>query len=480
MSMQTLPTMRSASQQQINQDQNVLLIPPHSIEAEQSVLGAFFLDNNAFDKVQSILIEEDFYRYDHRLIFRAIAEIKAKNQPIDLIILSEHLNAQGNLDDAGGFAYLGTIAKDTPSAANVVGYAEMVRERSHRRQLIGLAQDLKDLAFGGHKGDAAELYQIAEQKMFDLVDNTSSSEIVIHRMKPSLKAVLKHMQVLSKKGGEDALLGTTTGFSELNDILSGFVPGDLILVGGRPSMGKTALCGDFEIAAARAGKPVLVFSLEMPAEQLIMRYISKLSGTPLDKVRKTWKMEEHDWSKLGNAIQPLNDFPLFIVDSSTVSPSEIRSTARRVQRICKKDYGKPLGLITLDYVGLMQGNAGGNHNDNRANQLGDISRNLKAIAKEFKVPFVVLSQLNRSLEQRINKRPILSDLRESGSLEQDADVVIFVYRDVVYNADTAEKNKAEIIVAKQRNGAIGTVPLVFDGVCTRFRDFAADYYQGNY
>jgi len=442
-----------------------LKVPPHSIEAEQSVLGGLLLENQAWDKVADVITEDDFYRHDHRLIFRSIAMLADNDKPLDIITLSEWLKDRDELENAGGLAYLGTLAKDTPSAANIKAYADIVREKSVLRQLISIGSEITDDAFNAGDRLSKELLDTAERKVFEIAEQGNRQKD-FKNIKGLLKSTLAHIDELSKS--DATITGAETGFNELDDMTSGLQQGDLIIVAGRPSMGKTTFSMNLaEFIAINDKKPVAIFSMEMPAEQLVLRMFASIGRVPLNDIR-TGKIREEDWPRIGMAVKTFGETKLFIDDTPAMSPTEIRAKARRLAR----EHGQ-LGAIVIDYIQLMQS---GNKSDNRAAEISEISRSLKGLAKELKVPVIALSQLNRSLEQRPNKRPIMSDLRESGAIEQDADVIMFIYRDEVYNEDTPDKGIAEVIIGKQRNGAIGKVRLTFTGKFTRFDNFMPDIY----
>lgn len=445
-----------------------LRIPPHSIEAEQSVLGGLMLDNRAWDLIADKVSEEDFYRQDHRLIFRSIAELAEENKPLDWITLSEWLKQRMELDNAGGTAYLGTLAKDTPSAANIRAYADIVREKSVLRQLISVGTDISDMAYNTGDRDSRALLDEAEQRVFKIAEQGSRQQ-TFKPIKQLLKDSLDQIQRLAETDG--SITGTATGYSELDEKTSGLNAGDLVIVAGRPAMGKTTFSMNIAEHVALEGKPVVIFSMEMPAEQLVLRMFASNGRVPLSDIR-TGKIREEDWPRVAMAVKAFSKTKLFIDDTGGQSPTEIRAKTRRLAR----EHGQ-LGVIVIDYLQLMQT---GNKADNRASEISEISRSLKSLAKELKCPVIALSQLNRSLEQRPNKRPIMSDLRESGAIEQDADIIIFVYRDEVYDENSPEKGQAEIIIGKQRNGPIGTVRLTFHGKYTRFDNFAPDVYVPGY
>ena len=448
-----------------------LKIPPHSIEAEQSVLGGLLLsglsnDSSAWDTIADKVVETDFYRQDHRLIFRAIADLAEDSKPLDLITVSEWLKQRNELENAGGFVYLATMAKDTPSAANIKAYAEIVREKSILRQLISVGTGIADSAFNSQGRASKELLDEAEQKVFKIAEHGSKQGQVFKPLKKLLKVTLEHIEELSKINTN--ITGVSTGYTDLDEMTSGLQKGDLVIVAGRPSMGKTTFSMNIaEYAAAHKKLPTAIFSMEMPAEQLTLRMLSSMGRVDQHRLR-TGKLTDEDWPRVATAVKIFSDVPMFIDDSPALSPTEVRARARRLMR----EHGQ-LGLIVLDYLQLMQTGAA---TENRATEISEISRSLKALAKELSVPVIALSQLNRSLEQRPNKRPVMSDLRESGAIEQDADIIIFIYRDEVYNPESPDKGTAEIIIAKQRNGPIGTCRLTFFGKYTRFENYTPDVY----
>ena len=447
---------------------SALKIPPHSIEAEQAVLGGVMLENTAWERVAELLTESDFYRHDHRLIFKALKRLADRNQPFDVVTLAEDLDKEGLNDQVGGLAYLGQLAKNTPSVANISSYAQIIRERSTLRQLISVSSDIADTAFNPKGMQSSEVLDEAERKIFSIAESrpkTGGPEGV----NALLAKAIDRIDTLFNSEG--SITGLSTGFTDLDNMTSGLQPSDLIIVAGRPSMGKTTFAMNLvENAVMRSEKAVLVFSLEMPGDSLIMRMLSSLGRIDQTKVR-SGRLDDEDWPRLTSAVNMLNDRKLFIDDTAGLSPMEMRARARRVVR----EHGD-LGLIMIDYLQLMR--IGGASSENRTNEISEISRSLKALAKEFNVPVVALSQLNRSLEQRPNKRPINSDLRESGAIEQDADVIMFVYRDEVYHPDTQDKGIAELIIGKQRNGPIGTARMAFLGKYTRFENLAPGSYSG--
>ncbi|KTD42076.1 replicative DNA helicase [Legionella parisiensis] len=442
--------------------------PPHSVEAEQSIIGGLMLDNQVWDKVSNKLCEADFYRTEHRILFRAISTLVKKDQPFDVVTLLDALKSYNELDDAGGEAYLFELANNTPSVANVSAYADIVREKSVQRQLITVATEIADSAYNPGGRQVPELLDMAETKVFAIGEQTGGDGGP-ENIKSVLVRAVEKIDALYHNG--DAITGLATGLSDLDEMTSGLQPSDLIIVAGRPSMGKTTLVMNMaEHGAIKSGKPVLVFSMEMPSDSLAMRMMSSLGRIDQHKIR-TGKLDDDDWPRVTSAVHMLSEAPLFIDDTPALSPGEMRARARRLA----KDQGN-LGLIVVDYLQLMK--VPGFSADNRTAEISEISRSLKSLAKELQVPVIALSQLNRSLEQRADKRPVMSDLRESGAIEQDADLICFIYRDEVYNEDSPDKGTAEIIVAKQRNGPIGKVRVAFIGKYTRFEDLAYNGYQG--
>lgn len=453
--------------EQYDLETSALKVPPHSIEAEQAVLGGLMLDNNAWERVLDQVSDNDFYRHDHRLIFRAIYRLAERNDPFDVVTLSEQLDKEGQLTQVGGLAYLGELAKNTPSVANIKAYASIIRERATLRQLISISGEIADSAYEPQGRSGNEILDEAERKIFQIAESRPKDGGAIGVV-DLLKSTVATIDTLFNS--TEAITGVSTGFADLDEKTSGLQSSDLIIVAGRPSMGKTTFAMNLvENALMRSDKLILVYSLEMPAESLMMRMLSSLGRIDQTKVR-TGKLEDEDWSRLTSAVSMLQERKLFIDDTAGISPSEMRARTRRLAR----EHGE-VGLIMVDYLQLMQ--IAGSSGDNRTNEISEISRSLKALAKEFSCPVVALSQLNRSLEQRPNKRPVNSDLRESGAIEQDADVIMFVYRDEVYHPETEYKGVAEIIIGKQRNGPIGTVRLAFQGKYTRFDNLAPGSYQ---
>lgn len=468
---QSIPNMTMAEFPRRRDDKvEALKIPPYSVNAEQAVIGALMLDKQAWDKIADLLIEDDFYRRDHQLIFRAIKMLAEKQSPLDVITLSETMDHLGWLEESGGLAYLATLAKETPSAANIVAYGEIVREKSVLRQLISSGADIADLAYYPQGRQTIELIEVAEQKIFHIADQYRRQGTGFKPIKPLLAKAVDRIDMLFNKGGH--ITGASTGFADLDELTSGLQASDLIIVAGRPSMGKTTFCMNIaEHVAIKEQLPVAVFSMEMPGEQLVMRMISSLGRIDQHRVR-TGKLEDDDWPRITMAMNLLGETKIFIDDTPAMTPTEVRARCRRLAR----ENGGQLGLVVLDYLQLMQSPGA----ESRVNEISEISRSLKALAKELNVPVIALSQLNRGLEQRPNKRPVMSDLRESGAIEQDADIIVFIYRDEVYNKEPDNPNKgtAEIIIAKQRNGPIGDIRLTFLGQYTKFENFIADPYAG--
>lgn len=444
-----------------------LKLPPHSLEAEQAVLGGLMLDEQAWDRVSDRVTEEDFYRRDHRLVFHAINLLAQEGNPRDALTVSETLNRLGELDNAGGIAYLGELVRSTASAVNIAAYGDIVRERSVLRQLIRISNEVSDTAFQPQGATAKAILDEAERKIFAIAEQQHRGSTGPQLLRPLLSRALERIDHLFQS--DDAITGVSTGFTELDDRTSGLQKGDLVIVAARPSMGKTTFAMNLvENVLMKSGLPVLVFSMEMPAEQLVMRMLSSLGRIDQGKVR-SGKLEEDDWPRLTSTMTLLADQKLLIDDSASLSPNDVRTRARRVAR----EQGG-IGLIMVDYLQLMRVPG---LESNRVNEISEISRSLKALAKEMQCPVIALSQLNRSLEQRPNKRPVMSDLRESGAIEQDADVIMFIYRDEVYNPESPDKGTAEIIIGKQRNGPIGSLRLAFLGKYTRFEDLAQGYYR---
>ena len=441
-----------------------LRTPPHSIEAEQSVLGGLLLDNSAWDKIADLIGTEDFYRHDHRLIFAAVSRLIDASKAADAVTVYDALRNSNQADDAGGLAYLNSLAQNTPSAANIRRYAEIVRERAVLRRLVTAGDEIATSALNPAGRDTKQILDDAESRVFRIAEEGARGRQGFIEIQPLLTKVVERIQELFERDNSSDVTGAPTGFVDLDSKTSGFQPGDLIIIAGRPSMGKTALALNIaEHVAIDQGMPVAVFSMEMGASQLALRMLSSVGRLDQQRLR-TGRLLDDDWPRLTGAIQKMHEAPLYIDESPALTSIDLRARARRLARTCGK-----LGLIIVDYLQLMSASGSG---ENRATEISEISRGLKALAKELHVPVVALSQLNRTVEQRTDKRPVMSDLRESGAIEQDADVILFIYRDEVYNPDTTEKNIAEIIIGKQRNGPIGRVNLRFDGQHTKFENLA--------
>jgi len=448
----------------IDEQMDSLKLPPHSVEAEQSVLGGLLLDNQAWDRVADVIGEGDLYRHDHRLIYQHITQLLEQSKPADVITVAESLENSARLQDAGGLAYLGALVENTPSAANIRRYAEIVRERAVMRHLVEIGTAIADSAYRPMGKTARQLLDEAEARIFEIAEAGARGQQGFSEIQPLLAEVVERIDMLYNRDDPSEVTGMPTGYTDLDSMTSGLQSGDLIIVAGRPSMGKTAFSLNVaEYVALDTKLPVAVFSMEMGGTQLVTRMIGSVGRLDQHKLR-TGKLEEDDWQRLTYALGKLSEAPIYIDETPALNALDLRARARRIYRQCGK-----LGLIVIDYLQLMSANSSG---ENRATEISEISRSLKALAKELDVPVVALSQLNRSLEQRPNKRPVMSDLRESGAIEQDADLILFIYRDEVYNPDSPDKGAAEIIVGKQRNGPIGTVRLTFLGEHTRFENFA--------
>lgn len=442
----------------------IIKLPPHSVECEQSVLGGLLLDNTAWDRIADLISESDFYRADHRLIWRHISALIEHSQPADVITVAERLGARNELDSAGGLAYLGALAQNTPTAANIRRYAEVVHDRAILRHVAAAATDIADLAWNPNGKTADEVLDRAESVMFGVAEKGAKASEGFIDMQPILTAVAAQIDMLYHRDNPGDILGVPSGLTDLDRQTSGFNPGDLVIIAARPSMGKTALAVTIaEYVGVHCNLPVGIFSMEMPKEQMGLRLLCVNGALHFHKVRKGL-LHDDDWRRFTGAVGAINEAPIHIDETGAISPSEIRARCRRLYR----QYGK-LGLIIVDYLQLM-GVAG--LGDTRAGEIGVATRSLKALAKELNCPILALSQVNRSVESRPNKRPNMSDLRESGDIEQDADIVIFLYRDEVYHNDSPAKGKAELIIAKQRNGPICTVTATWQGEYMRFMNFA--------
>ena len=441
-------------------------VPPQSIEAEQSVLGGLLLDNGAWDKIAEIIGEADFYRADHRAIFRHIAQLIEENKTADALTVAEILDRSGRLNDVGGQAYIGSLALNTPSAANIRRYAEIVRERSIMRSLAAIGTEIADSAYAPSGKDASVLIDEAEAKVFRIAEARTKARQGFVKIDPLLTETVERIDMLYSRDNKNDVIGLSTGLVDLDRKTAGLQSGELIIVAGRPSMGKTTIVMNMaEHVALAEKKAVAVFSMEMSGPQLAMRMIGSVGRVDQHELR-TGTFKEDDWPRLVDAVGKLNEAQIYIDDTAGLNVLELRSRARRLHRQCGG-----LSVVIVDYLQLMSGTGGGRE-ENRATEIAEISRSLKSLAKELKVPVIALSQLNRSVDARQDKRPMMSDLRESGAIEQDADVILFIYRDEVYNPTPENKNLAELIIAKQRNGPVGKIDLTFLGKFTRFENAA--------
>ena len=445
-----------------------LRVPPHSTEAEQSVLGGLLLENLAWDKCSDLLTDSDFYRHEHRHIYAAIGSLIASSKPADVITVFEALQSLGKAEDCGGLAYLNALAQSVPSASNVRRYAEIVRERSVLRKLISASDEIATTAFNPQGQPVSQILDEAESRIFRIGEEGSRGGAGFQPMDKLVQALIDRVQELEANGSED-VTGIRTGFYDLDRMTAGLQKGDLIVLAARPSMGKTAFALNIaEHVAVQEGLPVAVFSMEMGASQLALRVVGSLGRIDQQHLR-TGRLRDDEWERLPEAASKLSEAPMFIDETPGLNPAELRARARRLAR----QYGGTLGLIVIDYLQLMSGSSNSSE-ENRATVLGEISRGMKGLAKELQCPVIALSQLNRSVETRPDKRPMMSDLRESGAIEQDADVIMFIYRDDYYNKDSKEPGVAEIVLAKQRNGPVGTVKLTFLKPLTRFDNLALD------
>ncbi|MEM1264041.1 MAG: replicative DNA helicase [Pseudomonadota bacterium] len=439
-----------------------LRTPPHSLEAEQSLLGGLMLDGTAWDRVADVVAAEDFYRQDHAKIFAACATLIDKRVELDAVTLSQHLDSLGQLSEVGGLDYLSALSSETPNAANVRAYAKIVRERSLLRSLVSVGNEIAGSVFNTDGNGATELVEKAEQAIFQIAETGQAAGAGLRPIQELLPGVVDEIDRRYKRGGEP--VGISTGFKDFDALTTGLQASDLIIVAGRPSMGKTTFAVNIaENAALGVGKvPTAIYSMEMSAEQLMFRMMSSLGQVTLPKLR-TGKLADQDWARINSAVQLLGEAPVFIDDTPGLTPTELRARARRLKR------QHDLGLIVVDYLQLME--VPGGNAENRATEISTISRSLKALAKEINVPVIALSQLNRAVDSRQDKRPVMSDLRESGAIEQDADLIVFIYREQVYDPNTPRKNVADIILGKHRNGPTGDIQLTFQGEFTRFRNY---------
>ena len=463
--------MEIVSQKEVDKKIEKLRVPPHSMEAEQSVLGSMLIAPDTWDKVTDIIIETDFYNRSHQTIYRAIMRLLGSNQPVDLITVSDELENTDELEQSGGFSYLGELAKNIPSAANVVAYANIIKERAITRELIGVSNEIAEVGYSPEGRGAAEILDLAESKVFEIAEKRTSKNEGPRSLESVLVKTIDRLETLAKSDQE--ITGVSTGYTDLDKKTSGLQSSDLIIVAARPSMGKTTFAMNLcENAMMMKDKPVLVFSLEMPSEQIMMRMLASISRVDQTKIR-TAQLDDEDWARIANTMRMLKDKDsLYIDDSSELTPMELRSRARNLAR----EKGG-LSMIMIDYLQLMHVP---DKSDNRTLEIAEISRSLKSLAKELEVPVIALSQLNRTLEQRADKRPINSDLRESGSIEQDADLIMFIYRDEVYHENSQEKGIAEVIIGKQRNGPIGTTRLTFQGQFSRFDNYVGPAFDDEY
>lgn len=446
-----------------------LRTPPHSLEAEQSVLGGLLLDNAAWDRVADVMVEADLYRFDHRLIFQHIIKLIDQQKPADVVTVFESLQTAGKAEDAGGLAYLNALAQNTPSAANIRRYAEIVRDRAVLRKLVTVADTIATTALNPQGKPTKQILDEAESQIFAIAEDGARGNQGFESINNLLSQVVNRIDELHQRDNPNEVTGVPTGFSDLDNKTAGMQAGDLIIVAGRPSMGKTAFSLNIgEHVAIEQGLPVAVFSMEMGGAQLALRMLCSVARLSQQRVR-VGKVADDEWPRLIGAVNKMRDAPLFIDETPALNSHELRARSRRLAR----QYGK-LGLIVVDYLQLMSSASAG---ENRATEISEISRGLKALAKELECPVIALSQLNRSVEQRTDRRPVMADLRESGAIEQDADVILAIYRDEVYNPDSQDKGTAEILILKQRNGPIGSVRTTFLGEYTKFENYAGPAYR---
>ena len=462
--------MRKFQNQPEDPAMSALRLPPHSIEAEQSLLGGLLIDNTVWERVGDIVNEADFYRDDHRRIFRQIARLIELGKPADVVTVFEALEKNGEAEHVGGLAYLGEIANSTPSAANVRRYGEIIRERAILRKLVSVGDQIAASALTPSGKDAKTLLDEAEAKVFEIAEAGARTVSGFVPIQPILGQVVDRIQELSDRDSPAGITGVATGLTDLDEKTSGLQPSDMIVLAARPGMGKTSLALNIaEHVAVEGGLPVAVFSMEMPGTQLATRFLSSVGRIDQSKIR-SGKLNDEEWQRLTYALGKLHEAPIFIDETPGLNPTDLRARCRRLHRQCGR-----LGLIVIDYLQLMTSLK---ESDNRSAELSEISRSVKSLAKELHVPIIALSQLNRSLEQRPNKRPVASDLRESGAIEQDADIIMFIYRDEIYNPDSPDKGMAELIVSKHRNGSTGTIRMTFFGEFTRFENYSGAYSGG--
>ncbi|MBI5107748.1 MAG: replicative DNA helicase [Rhodocyclales bacterium] len=445
-----------------------LKLPPHSIEAEQSLIGGLLIDNAAWDRIGDVVRETDFYRDDHRRIFRHIGKLIQHGRPADVVTVYESIEASNEVDQTGGLAYLGEIANSTPSAANIRRYAEIVRERAILRQLVTVGDEIAGNALNPAGREVKTLLDEAEQKIFQIAEAGNRNNAGFVAIQPLLGEVVERMESLLARDSQSDITGVATGFVDLDRMTSGLQPGDMIVVAGRPAMGKTAFALNIaEYVGVEQRLPVAIFSLEMSGPQLATRFLSSVGRIDQSKLR-TGRLTDDEWDRMTVALGKLHEAPIHIDETGAINSTDLRARARRLHR----QFGK-LGLIVIDYLQLMSSNRDG---ENRATEISEISRSIKALAKELQVPIIALSQLSRKVEERNDKRPLMSDLRESGAIEQDADIILMMYREEYYKPDTQDKGTAEAIIGKHRNGPVGTVRLTFIGEYTRFENHASGSY----
>ena len=443
-----------------------LRLPPHSIEAEQSLIGGLLLDNTAWDRIGDVVSDVDFYRDDHRRIFIHIRKLVEAGRPADVVTVYESIEKSNEVDQTGGLSYLGEIANNTPSAANIRRYAEIVRERAVLRKLVTVGDEIAASALNPAGREAKQLLDIAEQKVFEIAEAGSRNMAGFVSIQPLLGEAVDRMQQLYDRDDPSEITGTPTGFTDLDRMTSGLQPGDMIVIAGRPSMGKTAFALNIaEHVGVDLGLPVAIFSLEMSGPQLAMRFLSSVARIDQSKMRSAKQLTDNDWDKMTVALGRLHDAPIHIDETGAINATDLRARARRLHRQCGK-----LGLIVIDYLQLMSSTRSG---ENRATEISEVSRSIKALAKELQVPILALSQLSRKVEERNDKRPLMSDLRESGAIEQDADIIMMMYRDEYYNDNPQNKGLAEVIIGKHRNGPTGKVTLTFLGEYAKFVNSAA-------
>jgi replicative DNA helicase len=442
-----------------------LKLPPHSIEAEQSLIGGLLIDNAAWDRIGDVVRETDFYRDDHRRIFRHIGKLIQLGRPADVVTVYESIEGSNEVDQTGGLGYLGEIANATPSAANIRRYAEIVRERAILRQLVTVGDEIAGNALNPAGRDVKQLLDDAEQRIFQIAEAGNRSSNGFVAIQPLLGEVVERMETLLARDSQSDITGVATGFADLDRMTSGLQPGDMIVVAGRPSMGKTAFALNIaEHVGVELRLPVAIFSLEMSGPQLATRFLSSVGRIDQSKLR-TGRLTDDEWDRMTVALGKLHEAPIHIDETGAINSTDLRARARRLHR----QFGK-LGLIIIDYLQLMSSNRMG---ENRATEISEISRSIKALAKELQVPIIALSQLSRKVEERTDKRPLMSDLRESGAIEQDADIIMMMYREEYYKPDTQDKGTAEAIIGKHRNGPVGTVRLTFLGEYTKFENYAS-------